>query len=170
MKKIILFITLLSLWGQGGFAQSVTIRPGTYQYDSVVGTAFHFALEPDMGTQSANYKVGVSGTFPAVAQLHLPNGAKLLEMTAIYTDNSTENLTFKLIRQVSTGNAIIETLALTPTSSSSVQRTTIPIDPIHTTNTEDNIYFVQVTLSNTGNTYPGTTLRIVGVIIKYQLD
>jgi hypothetical protein len=170
MKKLILLSLFLFdyLLGQ---AQAVTIKPGTFQYASIAGSSFNFEGDFSLSGPRAFYVAGSAGTLSATATIHLPNGAKIVEMTALYIDNSaTQNMTFTLIRQGLSGGATIETLALTPSTSSILQNTTIAVSPAYTTNTSSEIYVVSVSLSSTSVTWPGSTLAIVGVIIKYQLE
>lgn len=170
MKRLVLLLLFLfnCLLVQ---AQAVTIKPETFQYAGVVGSAFNFEGDFTIAGSSAYYNIGLAGTLTAVANIHLPNGAKIVEMTAIYIDNSaTQNMTLRLARQGFVGGAVIETLALTPTSSPTAQATTIPVSPVYTTNTSNEVYYVEVGLSDTSVTWPGSILRIGGVIIKYKLE
>ena len=152
-------------------AQAVTIKPETFQYAGVVGNTFNATTGFNFLGSGLFFSSGTIGTLFASANIPLPNGAKIVEMTAMYIDNSaTQNMTFRLLRQGFTGGAVIEALALTPTSSPSVQATTIPISPVYTTNTSNEVYYVQVGLSDTSVTWPGNSLTIIGVIIKYKLE
>ncbi|RDB03181.1 hypothetical protein [Runella aurantiaca] len=170
MKKLVLLLLFLFNFLLVK-AQAVTIKPETFQYTGVVGATFSAPSNFNITGSGFFFNNGTAGTLAANANFHLPNGATITEMTAIYVDNSaTQNMTFRLLRQGFTGGAVIETLALTPTSSSNVQATTIPVSPEYTTNTGNEVYFVQVGLSNTSVTWPGNALTINGVIIKYKLE
>lgn len=170
MKRLVLLLLFLfnCLLVQ---AQAVTIKPETFQYTGVTGNTFNASSGYNLVGSGLFFNSGTTGTLQASANILLPNGAKIVEMTAMYIDNSAaQNMTFRLLRQGFTGGAVIETLALTPTSSPSAQATTIPVSPVYTTNTSNEVYYIQVSLSDTSVTWPGNSLTIVGVIIKYKLE
>jgi hypothetical protein len=109
-----------------------------------------------------------TGAVPLIAALHLPQGAKLLGMTAFVFDNSQQNLGFELIEQTLTDGTAVQLAAV---SSSGTAESVYALDPpTIVPRTVDNArchYFVRVLPASNWTT---TTLQVLGITIRYTLE
>ena len=109
-----------------------------------------------------------TGAVPLIAAVHLPQGAKLLGMTAFVFDNSAQNLGFELIEQtLADGSAVQLASVSSAGAAEAVYALEAPTMVARTVNNALCHYFVRVLPATN---WTATTLQVLGITIRYTLE